>query len=522
MLKQNQLTRLFALVSLFIVSFTEIGCRKAYVSTSEEAKQSANYELPTDTLSLDNQVKRVFNDFKGRSYNTGFGKSFSKKYGTPLWDKSIVIPKASKIKTGKGNNLHDTIVIIPVLQPNGNEVRTYIEATLRDSIQLEVHTANLYKRLLFSNSNKPINEAEKLAIRFMLLNKQVFNHSSFNITDKRLFHNSSDYKDTGTIKRKVVLKEKAVATNSKVMYKEVCVEITTTAYHCPYPGICGGGTCDGCAQECTTVHSDILCDGWWEDTGGGGGGWDDGGGGTGGSGGGGTGGGSTGSDPCNGSGVVYKEMPCGDTGGGGWEPIPVDDEPIPTFDDYSTPPFIWKFSSDDGTSYSDVDPIKQPYFQFDISDNYETHYPRFTNMVKNLKTFVKNNPKVLSALQAYSGFTKQQVLNHLTYGQGPLIKIEEMSGRFGYYNRNNGSNTLHIRASFVRGLEQAYLQSTQEATTFLLAVTILHEYVHLGTTQNNISEGVYDFGSGFERDAFNVIVDDDNAGTVVVKFSQYF
>jgi hypothetical protein len=143
-------------------------------------------------------------------------------------------------------------------------------------------------------------------------------------------------------------------------------------------------------------------------------------------------------------------------------------------------------------------------------------------MVKNLKTFVKNNPKVLNALQKYSGFSKQQILNHLTFGQGPNIKVEEMNGRFGFYNKNNGNKTLHIRASYVRGLEQSHLQSTQEATAFLLAVTILHEYVHLGTTQNNISEGVYDFGYGFERDAFNVIVDDDNAGTVVLKFSKYF
>ena len=115
-------------------------------------------------------------------------------------------------------------------------------------------------------------------------------------------------------------------------------------------------------------------------------------------------------------------------------------------------------------------------------------------MVKNLKAFVKNNPKVLNALQKYSGFSKQQILNHLTFGPGPKIKVEEMTRRFGFYNKNNGIKTLHIIASYVRGLEQAFLQSTQEGTAFLLAVTLLHEYVHFGTTQNNISEGVYDFG----------------------------
>ena len=190
--------------------------------------------------------------------------------------------------------------------------------------------------------------------------------------------------------------------------------------------------------------------------------------------------------------------------------------------DYALPPFIWSYLGDDGTLFTDPAPLVEPNFQFDLSDNYESLYPLFTNMVKNLKTFVKNNPKVLTALQTYSGFSKQQILNHLTYGQGPKIKVEEMNGRFGFDNKNNGTKTLHIRASYVRGLEQSFLESTKEATAFLLAITILHEYVHLGTSLNNISEGVYDFGYGFERDAFNVIVDDNNAGTVVIKFSKYF
>ena len=195
---------------------------------------------------------------------------------------------------------------------------------------------------------------------------------------------------------------------------------------------------------------------------------------------------------------------------------------IPTYYDYAVTPFIWSFNGDDGTTFNDPDPSKQGDFKFDPADNYASTYPRFTNMVKNLKDFVKNNPAVMSALQKYSGFSKQQILDNLTYGQGPTIKVEEMNGRFAFYNKNSGPSTLHIRASYVRGLEQAYLPSTQQATAFLLGVCILHEFIHYGTTKNNISEGGYDFGTGFERDAFNVIVDDDNAGNVVLRFRQYF
>lgn len=79
-----------------------------------------------------------------------------------------------------------------------------------------------------------------------------------------------------------------------------------------------------------------------------------------------------------------------------------------------------------------------------------------------------------------------------------------------------------IRASYVRGLELSVLESTKKATAFLLATTILHEYVHFGTHQNNISEGVYDFGFGFERDAFNVIIEVDKAGEIVIRYNKYF
>ncbi|MBN8836378.1 MAG: hypothetical protein J0I09_03915 [Sphingobacteriia bacterium] len=161
-------------------------------------------------------------------------------------------------------------------------------------------------------------------------------------------------------------------------------------------------------------------------------------------------------------------MPCENNPNTGWEII---DENLtngggggssspPSYYDYSPPPFIWTFNGDDGTTFTDPGPLIEPDFQFDPTDNYETIYPRFTSMVKNLKTFVKDNPKVLNALQTYSGFSKQQILNHLTFGQGPTIKVEEMTDRFGFYNKNNGNKTFHMRASYVRGLEQAFLQST--------------------------------------------------------------
>ncbi len=196
---------------------------------------------------------------------------------------------------------------------------------------------------------------------------------------------------------------------------------------------------------------------------------------------------------------------------------------IPLYYDFSNEiPFFWTYTGDNNETFTDPDPNENPDFQFMPNDNYETIYPRFTEMVKNLKTFVVNNPSVLSALQMWSGLSKQYILNHLTYGQGAIIKIEEMAGRFGFYNRTNGVSTIHLSAGEVRDLETTQLASTKQALSFLLAVTILHEFCHYGTAASNKSEGVFEFGNLFEKKAFNVIVTDNNAGDVVIKFSKYF
>ncbi len=345
----------------------------------------------------------------------------------------------------------------------------------------------------------------------MDLNRDVFNHTIFTVLDNRLFAKAAMV--DSCLQKSIVLKDETQgAENGKMVYKQLCADVIITVNSCPFTWCSGGGgSCDNC-KICTTSTRYTVCESWWEDDGTGGAG----GGGNGdGSGGGGGNGGAPPPNPCGNGGVIVNgKVPC--------PPLGDDDGWVPSDEDMGYPPFIWAFTGDDGTTFTDGNPLKQPEFRFDPVDNYEILYPRFTNMVKNLKTFVKENPKVLTALQTYSGFTKQQIMDHLTFGKGPLIKVVELQDVFATYNGTKMPEILQIRASYVRGLEQSQLQTTKEATAFLLAVTILHEFVHYGTTHNNISEGVYDFGFGFERDAFNVIVNEKNAGKIVIEFQKYF
>jgi len=143
----------------------------------------------------------------------------------------------------------------------------------------------------------------------------------------------------------------------------------------------------------------------------------------------------------------------------------------------------------------------------------QTKYPRFTAMVKGLHDFVKNDRKVLDALIKWSGFTEAEILNKIEFGKGPEIVIKDLgsSSEYGYFKGSENPNVVNINASWVNGLEAANLTSTQQATAFLLGVTLLHEFVHQARFANNLDRN-YEYGAGFENSSFGVIINKDNAG----------
>ncbi|TAG29797.1 MAG: hypothetical protein EAZ13_09880, partial [Sphingobacteriia bacterium] len=187
------------------------------------------------------------------------------------------------------------------------------------------------------------------------------------------------------------------------------------------------------------------------------------------------------------------------------------------------PPYIWEYQGDDGTVFVDIDPTIEPYLEFNPSDNYEIRFPRFTELVKNLKSFVKNNPKLFNALQKWSGFSKQEILEKLIFrqGNGPKIKVNQLAGAYGHYNHKNAPGILEIDEAVVAGLEISQLQSTKQGTAFLLAVTILHEFVHFGENSNGIKNtGKFEFGDQFEIMTFGVTITTVNAIRVSILFNK--
>ena len=157
-----------------------------------------------------------------------------------------------------------------------------------------------------------------------------------------------------------------------------------------------------------------------------------------------------------------------------------------------------------------------------MSNEDQMKYPRFRAVVANLKSLVENDEVILFSLITWTGLSKADILNHLTFGQGPLIIIKDIVNQFGntkvYGSFNKTTpNQLNISKSFVLGLEGAKLGTTQEATAFLLAVTVLHEYVHYGDFQTgDLTPPGVEEGTQFEKQAFGIVVSKQNAYSVYI------
>ncbi len=171
-----------------------------------------------------------------------------------------------------------------------------------------------------------------------------------------------------------------------------------------------------------------------------------------------------------------------------------------------------------GSGSADYETSVSPNIRMKLS--HQKMYPRFTAMVKNLENFVKNNPIVLKALVKNTGLTEAKVLEGLKWGVGPTVDFDDFNAnKYGEYS--NFSKRLIINRLYVNELEATSLASTQKTVSFLLAITVLHEYTHYGDMLADGYEGDYEMGWGFEQDILGgarLFVNRSNAGFYVKMF----
>ena len=187
------------------------------------------------------------------------------------------------------------------------------------------------------------------------------------------------------------------------------------------------------------------------------------------------------------------------------------------------PPLItWEFQADDGSLFIDNTPNIEPPLDFHPMDLSYIKFPKFVNLVKNLRSFVKGNPKVLNALQKWSGFSKQEILEKLILrlGSGPEILVSDAVGpNYGKYNHQIARGVLFIDPITVNNFQQAQQSSKEEdALAFMLSIIILHEFTHFGiNSMGLLNTGRFKFvetGREFERMLFDVILIDGPNGNL--------
>ncbi|MDV3776763.1 hypothetical protein CMU25_08445 [Elizabethkingia anophelis] len=170
----------------------------------------------------------------------------------------------------------------------------------------------------------------------------------------------------------------------------------------------------------------------------------------------------------------------------------------------------------------DIETDVSPNFRMKLSD--QRKYLRFTEMVKGLKSYVQNNSNILESLVKISGLTKAQVLDKLTFGKGPSISIVSnlkdkngnvVYGKFVYKE----PNSISINETYVSKLENASTNIDIEASTFLLAVTVLHEFVHYGNNAtDSFPAGGKEAGKLFENEVYGVVITEENATDYIISF----
>ncbi len=289
-----------SIVLLFML--LQPSCKKADILSDKKESTSKSeigykaeqfFELPANASSA---LQRVARELQRQNKTNEFVKQFISKEGFPIWTKASMYIKTKDIKNNPtagfdAGGLSDTTVLIPLVWNAEKYVHGFISANVADSVTLKIFRQNDYVNFPFQTSQTPTSttSAESFALRMMLMDKEVFGSTEFEVKDKRLFNYSTVYGDTANAKKFVRFDSSATgnfqsngSTVNNIM-QIVCVTITTQtttvqSNHCPYPpnqcpdqytGI--PGPCDNCGTTCanvsTTYNTIYHCEIWNEEEG---------------------------------------------------------------------------------------------------------------------------------------------------------------------------------------------------------------------------------------------------------------
>ena len=155
-----------------------------------------------------------------------------------------------------------------------------------------------------------------------------------------------------------------------------------------------------------------------------------------------------------------------------------------------------------------------PFVKYPVGSNYATLYPKLTEYLKYQLPIIKDNQAIISKIVKYGDLSASIVKEHLEWGKGPEIVINQLGVNLGLFN-GNYPNTLNLDIDLINELENTTPNSKlADAFAFLVGVTVLHEYVHY-SEYTDLSWNNPESGELFEIDTYGQIVYRRNASIIL-------
>ncbi|WP_300685078.1 RHS repeat-associated core domain-containing protein [Chryseobacterium sp.] len=143
-------------------------------------------------------------------------------------------------------------------------------------------------------------------------------------------------------------------------------------------------------------------------------------------------------------------------------------------------------------------------------------YPRFYEVLKGIPAFLEANPKVLESIAEHTKLTKDKILEYLNVDSptGPVYGLKKMSNLAEVGHLSKTLMSLDLLNTF----EKLQTPEFIKGTSFLLTITVLHEFVHWGRSQNILKSdaptnkwGLKDYGDYWEMLTFGMRTGIDKA-----------
>jgi hypothetical protein len=170
-------------IAIFLLLFTQPGCRKTDILTSEMNNQAESFfhAHPSNHPI----VQKIAVYFSKKNEVTGIASTIANTYGIPYWDKTLLFEESSTSRSQTNEPV--IIAYIPLLQSNATSVKTQLTVRLNTAdTSFEILTAGQYAQFGFIPNDTTALNGLKVFRLFAEHDRNIFGYTKFNIADNRI------------------------------------------------------------------------------------------------------------------------------------------------------------------------------------------------------------------------------------------------------------------------------------------------------------------------------------------------